>query len=147
MNDCLLLSSSSFQVLSSSPLLFKIFFCSRSFVGHEEVHDRLVVLLSGVIQRSVSSTILQVEVRISLEQFSDSGLFSPSTSNYQRSVTTSVLCVYLCIGLQEQWYHCVVTIASRLDQSSPAVLREEGIKEEYGKMRKTIIIQRKRIPV
>ena len=88
---------------------------------HEEVHDRLVVLLSGTIQRSLSTIILQVEVRISLEQFSDSGLFSIKTSQYQRSVTNNVLCVYLCIGLQEQWYHCVVTLSSRLKQSSIAV--------------------------
>ena len=114
-------------------LLFKFFLlllfflkyssaCSWSFVVHEEVHDGLVVVFSGRIQRSVSTMTLQVEVRISLEQFSDSGLSSIYTSKYQRSPTIIVLCVYLCIGLQEQWYHCVVTMLSRLHQSSQAVL-------------------------
>ena len=89
---------------------------------HEEVHDGLVVVSSGPIQRSLSTITLQIEVRISLEQFSDSGLFSHSTSIHQRSRTIIALCVYLCIGLQEQWYHCVVTLLSRPYQSSPAVL-------------------------
>ena len=102
-------------------LLFKIVFSSRSSVVHEEVHDGLVVVSSGPIQRSLSTITLQIEVRISLEQFSDSGLFSPINSPYQRSHTTIILCVYLCTGLQEQWYGFVVTMVSRPYQSSPAV--------------------------